>query len=88
LAIDGQASRAPRLRGQIEQQQDRLEGSFGGEELLQTETDGSQVVLEFGDAIFLVGPAVVVAPDLLRRIGPVGDEDAKRLAGYLEQFAA
>ena len=51
LAVDRQPGGALKLRKQVEQQQDGLEGGFGGEEFLQTEAVGSEVVLEFGDAV-------------------------------------
>jgi len=40
-----------------------LESGFGGEELLQTEAVGCQVVLQLGNAVLHIGAAVVVAPD-------------------------
>src|SRR5271165_435430 len=88
FTVDGQAGGALKLAEQVEQQQDRLESSFGGEELLQAETVSAQVVFEFGDAVFHVGPPVVVAPDLLGRVAAAGDEEAKGVVGHLEQFAA
>ena len=87
FAVDGQAGGALKLAEQIEQQQHGLEGSFGGEELLQTETVGSQVVLEFGDAVFHVGAPVVVAPDFFWGIAAASNEKTKGIAGHVQQFA-
>ena len=87
FAVDRHVSGTLKLAEQVEQQQDGLEGSFGGEELLQTETVSAQVVPEFGDAVFHVSVPVVVAPDFLRRSNAVGDEEAKGVVEHLEQFA-
>ena len=53
FAVDGQAGGALKLREQVEQQQDCLKRRFGGEELLQTETVSAEIMLEFGDAVFM-----------------------------------
>lgn len=82
LAINGQANGTLKLTEQVEQQQDSLESGFSGEERLQAETVGSQIVLELSDAVLHVGPPVVVAPDFLGGIVAVGNEEAKGIAGY------
>ncbi len=78
LAIGGEVAGALKFSEQIEQQQDAAEGGFGSEKLLQAKIIGGQIVFQFGDAIFHVRPAVIVAPDFFRRQSEVGDEDAKR----------
>src|SRR5208337_2090087 len=88
FAINRQASRALKLREQVEQQQDGLESGFGGEELLQAETVSAEVMLEFGDAVFHIGSPVVIAPDFFWSIAAAGDEEAKGIAGHVQQFAA
>src|ERR1700687_900707 len=88
LAITGEVAGALKLSEQIEQQQNAAEGGFGGEELLQAKIIGGQIVFQFGDAIFHVRPAVVVAPDFFRWQSQVGDEDAEGIAGNLEQFSS
>ena len=53
---------------QVEQEQDRLERRFRGEELIQAESVSTQVVLEFGDVISHISTTALVAPDLFGRI--------------------
>src|ERR1700693_1341370 len=84
LAIAGEAAGALKFSEQIEQQQDAAKGGFGGEEIPQAKIIGGQSVFQFGDAIFHVRPAVVVAPDFFRRQSQVGDEDAEGIAGNVE----
>lgn len=88
FAIAGQADGALERAEQIEQQQDRLECSFGGEELLKAETVGAEIVLEFGDAVFHVGAAVVVAPDFFFGFATLGGEDTEAVLGHVDQLAA
>ena len=45
-------------------------------------------MLQFGDAILHVGAPVVAPPDLLRRVGATGDEDAEGVARHVDQLAA
>jgi hypothetical protein len=68
---------------QAEEHQDAAEGGFGGKELLQTEVIGGEIVLQFSNAVLHVGALVVIAPDLFRPLRPVGDEEAKGIAGNL-----
>src|ERR1700681_4941708 len=84
LTIAGEASCALKFAEQIEQQQNAAEGGFGGEELAQAKIICGQIVFQFGDAIFHVRPAVVVAPDFFRRQSQVGDKDAEGIAGNVE----
>jgi hypothetical protein len=84
LAIAGEAAGALKFSEQIEPQQNAAEGGFRGEELLQAKIVGGQVVFQFGDAIFHVRPAVIVAPGFFRRQSQVGDEDAEGIAGNIE----
>src|ERR1700693_618500 len=84
LAIAGETAGALKFSEQIEQQQNAAESGFGGEELLQAKNIGGQIVFQFGDAIFHVRPAVVVAPDFFRWQSQVSDEDAEGIAGNLE----
>src|SRR5271167_2360124 len=84
LAITGEAAGALKFSEQIEQQQNAAEGGFGGEELAQAKIIGPQIVFQFGDAIFHVRPAVVIAPDFFQRQSQVGDEDAEGVAGNIE----
>src|SRR6202158_6579595 len=88
LAIAGKAAGALKFPEQIEQQQNAAEGGFGGEELPQAKIIGGQIVFQFGDAIFHVRSAVIVAPDFFRRQSEVGDEDAEGIAGNIEQFSS
>jgi len=76
------------LRQQVEQEQHSSEGRLGGMKLFETEMVRSQVVSEFSDAILHVGTPVVVLPDLVRSVIPVGHEDAERVAGHVDQLAA
>jgi len=84
LAIAGEAAGALKFSEQIEQQQNAAEGGFGGEELAQAKIIGGQIVFQFGDAIFHIRPAVIVAPDFFRRQSEVGDENAEGIAGDIE----
>src|SRR5437879_2411880 len=77
LAVAWQAGDALEFSEQIEQQQDGLEGSLGGKELMETEAIGSQVIFEFSNPVFYVRPAIVFAPDFFPGIAAVGDQDAK-----------
>lgn len=62
LAIRNEMTGALEFSEQIEQQQDATESCFGSEKLMQAKIISSQIVFQFGDAIFHVRPAVVVAP--------------------------
>src|ERR1700758_4496837 len=88
LAIARQPGCTFKLREQVEEQQDGAKRRFGGDELFQAEAIGSQVVLQFRDAIFHVGTPVVVAPDIFGSMGQASNEDAEGVAGYVDQFAA
>ncbi len=56
--------------------------------LFETEVIGSQVVLQFANAVFDIGPWVVVAPDEFGQFVTVGDEYAKGISGNIDQAAA
>ena len=84
LSIAGKATGTLKFSEQIEQQQDATEGCFGGKKLLQAKIIRGSIVFQFGDAIFHVGPAVVVSPELFRRQRQVGNEDAEGVAGNIE----
>src|SRR3989442_1379673 len=88
LAIGGETTGALEFSEQVEQQQDAPEGRFGGKEFLQAKSIGGQIVFQFGNAVFHVGPAVVVAPDFFRGNREVADEDAEGVAGNVEQFSS
>ena len=86
LPIAWQTSCPLELREQIEEEQYGAKRSIGGEELFQAETVGAQVMLQLGNAIFHVGPPIVVAPDLRRPVGTTGDEDTKCITGHVDQL--
>lgn len=87
LPIAQHANGAMELHQQIEQHQDHQKSDFRGEELVQAEIIGSQVVLQFRDLLFRVGPPVVAAPDLFERLLAVDDEDSEDVAGNVEELA-
>jgi hypothetical protein len=87
-----QASRALELGEKVEKQQHGAESGFRGKELFQAEAVGSQIMLQFGNAVFHVGAPVAaggLSPDLLRSLamshpacrslGSVGEYGAKVL---------
>src|SRR6201998_3728107 len=88
LSIRGETTGALEFSEDVEQYQDATEGCFGGEKLLQAKIIRRQIVFQFGDAIFHIRPAVVVAPNLFRRQRQVADEDAEGVARNLQQFSS
>ena len=69
---------------QIEEHQNRQEGRFGGEEFVQAEVVGRQIVFQFGNAILPRRALVVVAPEFFGRLTAVGDKQPKGIAGYVD----
>ena len=61
LSIRRETTGALEFSEQVEQQQDATKGCFGGEKLPQAKIIRRQIVFQFGDAIFHIRPAVVVA---------------------------
>jgi hypothetical protein len=45
-------------------------------------------VLQFGDSVFYIRAAAVIAPDLLRSGIATGDKDTESVAGHVDQSAA
>jgi hypothetical protein len=87
LLIAGQSGRALELGQQFEEQQNASECRFSGQELLQTETIGCQIILYFFNAVFNVGPLVAFPPELQLRGSATGDEDAECIAGHVDQLS-
>src|SRR6266480_4523892 len=81
LAITWQTSCPLELGQEIEEQQHRPESGFCREELFHAEAMGPQIMLQLGDAVFHVGPPIVVAPDVCRPVSTTGDEDAEGITG-------
>src|SRR5713226_4849145 len=71
---------------EVERETDQAEGGFGAIEGMETKAVGAKVLLEFLDAVFALGAAVVEAPGLHRVVVEGGDQNMKRIAGNLEQF--
>src|ERR1022692_1321118 len=88
LAITWQTSCPLELGQEIEEQQHRPKSGFCREELFHAEAVGCQIMLQLSNAVFHVGPPIVVAPDLRWPIGATGDEDAECITGHIDQFAS
>lgn len=87
LPIVVQAGRTLELRQEIEKHQNAQEGRFGSEELLQAKVVCRQVGLQLLDALLNASTLIVVAPDLIGRVRPMGHEDSEGIAGKVEQFS-
>src|SRR5579859_2736285 len=88
LAIRAEAAGALKFSVLVEQQLDAPEGCFRGKKLLQAKIIGVRIVFQFGDAIFHVRSAVVVAPEFFRRERQISNEDAEGVARNLQQFSS
>src|ERR1022692_1751258 len=86
LSIAAHARSALELAQQVEEHQNAQESGLGGEELAQAKIIRRQVRLQLLDALFDTGALVVVAPDLLGRLRPVGHEHPKGVAGNFQQL--
>src|SRR5713101_9665052 len=62
---------------EVEQETDQAEGGFGAIEGVQAEAVSAKVVLEFLDAVFALGTAVVEPPGWHRVMAKGGDQDMK-----------
>ena len=72
---------------QVEGEEHRQEGGFARKEALHAEAVGVEFRFEFFDPLLDQCPLVVVAPEQERVLVPVGDEDAERVAGHLQELA-
>src|SRR5579884_3667499 len=86
LPVIVHAHRTLEFRQKIEEHQNAQESRFGGEKLLQAEVVCRQVRLQLLDALLHASALIVVAPDLLRRIRPMGHEDSEGVAGHVQQL--
>jgi hypothetical protein len=88
FAIARQLGGALELGESVKQEQDGPKRCFGGAELLEAESVGTQVMLEFGDTVLPVGAQIVVTPDFLGCFGMGSDKHPKNGAGNIDQLAA
>src|SRR5713101_8622668 len=63
---------------EVERETDQAEGGFGAIEGMETKAVGAKVLLEFLDAVFALGAAVVEAPGLHRVVVEGGDQNMER----------